>query len=196
MKPKHPLDHYLTRYSSVAASLYFVVVVALTATVLFASSDVVERYRAVGASAEVLARLEKRTPLLSSDSDWTEGAVPAGSPFLDGETVTTASAALLQQVTASITGAGGKVISSEVAPRGERPVGGTRGERSGDAFVRIIANCELDEGALLHLLYDIEARMPFLFIDQFVAEAPANEAGKMHILLGVSGIWVGNGDVL
>jgi general secretion pathway protein M len=192
MKPKHPIDLYLTRYSSIAALLYFVLVGALASTVLFSSREIVERYRALSSSAEVLARLEKRAPLLSSESDWTEGAVPAGSPFLDGETVTTASAALLQQITASITGAGGKVISSEVAaPRGERSAGGAPGERSGNVFVRIIANCELEEGALLHLLYDMEAGMPFLFIDQFVAEAPANEAGKMHILLGVPGLWLG-----
>ena len=191
MKTRHPIDHYLTRYSSCAALIYFALVIALASTALFASLEIVGRYRAVSASAEVLARLERRAPSLSSDSDWTEESVPAGSPFLDGQTVTTASAALLQQITAAITGAGGKVISSEVTSRGERGGGGAPGERSGDAFVRVIANCELEEGALLHLLYDIEAGMPFLFVDQFVAEAPANAAGKMHVLLGVSGLWMG-----
>jgi general secretion pathway protein M len=191
MKTKHSIDHYLTRYSSMAALIYFALLIMLASTALFASLEIVERYRAVSASAEVLARLERRVPLSSSESDWTDESVPAGSPFLDGATVTTASAALLQQITAAITAVGGRVVSSEVASRGERPGAGAPGERSGGAFVRIIANCELDEGALLHLLYDIEAGMPFLFVDQFVAEAPANEAGKMHVILGVSGLWVG-----
>jgi general secretion pathway protein M len=144
--------------------------------------DVAERRREIAASVEVLGRLERRAPPVVSESAWKSDSIPAGSPFLDGQTVTVASAALLQQITAAITGAGGKIVSSEVAPRGDR---------SKDAFVRVIANCEIEEQALQHLLYDIEAGMPFLFIDQFVAEAPAKEGGQMHILLGVSGLWLG-----
>jgi general secretion pathway protein M len=45
------------------------------------------------------------------------------------------------------------------------------------------------------LLYDIEAGMPFLFIDQLVVQAPGTFAtsgeGKLRILLGVSGQWQG-----
>jgi general secretion pathway protein M len=182
MNANHPIDRYLRRYPSTAALIYAALIMALVLTALFALLDVAKRHRAVNASADVLARLERRTPSFLSESAWNTDSIPAGSPFLDGQTVTVASAALLQQITASITAAGGRVVSSEVAPRGER---------SREAFVRVIANCELEEGALLHLLYDIEAGMPFLFIDQFVAEAPAKEGGRMHVLLGVSGLWLG-----
>ncbi len=182
MNANHPIDRYLVRYPSTSALIYVVLVVVLILTALFALLNIGERHRAVNASAEVLARLERRAPSLLSESAWSSDSIPAGSPFLDGQTVTVASATLLQQITAAITGVGGRVISSEVAPRGER---------SGDAIVRVLANCELEEGALQHLLYDIEAGMPFLFIDQFVAEAPANEGGRMHVLLGVSGLWLG-----
>ena len=38
-----------------------------------------------------------------------------------------------------------------------------------------------------HSLYDREAGMPFLFIDQFVAEAPvpARDGGRLRIMVGV-----------
>ena len=185
MSANHPIDRYILRYPYLSALIYVALVVALTLTALFAVQDIAEQYRAVNASAEVLARLERREPSFVSESAWNSGLVTAGSPFLEGQTVTLASAALLQQITAAITGVGGRVISSEVAPRGKR---------SGDGFVRVLANCELEEAALQHLLYDIEARMPFLFIDQFFAEAPVppRDGGRLHVLLGVSGLWLGS----
>jgi general secretion pathway protein M len=181
MNISHPIDRYLRRYPSMAALIYVALVAALVSIALFAVLDIGERRDAVNASAEVLVRLERRAPL-ASEPTWNSDSVPSGSPLLDGQTVTMASATLLQQITAAITGAGGKVVSSEVAPRSER---------SNEGFVRVIANCEIEQGALQHLLYDIEAGMPFLFVDQFVAEAPPNEGGQMHVLLGVSGLWLG-----
>jgi general secretion pathway protein M len=182
MSADHPIDRYLVRYPSISALTYFALLVALAVTALLAILDLGERYRAVNASAELLARLERHAPSAVSESAWKSDLIPAGSPFLDGETMSLASAALLQQITAAITRAGGRVISSEIAPRGER---------SGEGFVRVVANCELEERALQHLFYDIEAGMPFLFIGQFVAEAPTNEGGRMRVLLGVSGLWLG-----
>jgi general secretion pathway protein M len=48
---------------------------------------------------------------------------------------------------------------------------------------------------LQQLLYDVEAGMPFLFVDQLVVQAPASIAasgdGKLRILLAVSGQWRG-----
>ena len=182
MNTNHPIGRYLKRYPSASTSIYVALLVTLVLTTLLAVLDTGERRRAVSASAEVLARLERRAPALSSEAAWNSDSVPSGSPFLNGQTVTMASAALLQQITAAIAGAGGKVVSSEVAPQSER---------SNEGFVRVIANCEIEEGALQHLLYDIEAGMPFLFVDQFVAEAPPNAGGQMHVLLGVSGLWLG-----
>jgi general secretion pathway protein M len=59
----------------------------------------------------------------------------------------------------------------------------------------VIASCELDQPSLQKLLYDLEAGMPFLFIDQLVVQAPVasstNQEGRMRILLAVSGQWQG-----
>jgi general secretion pathway protein M len=48
---------------------------------------------------------------------------------------------------------------------------------------------------LQQLLYDLEAGMPFLFIDQLVVQTPTAASGpgsgKLRILLTVSGQWRG-----
>jgi general secretion pathway protein M len=182
MNANHPIHRYLKRYPSLATLIYVAFVMALALMTLLAVLDIGDRHRAVNASAQVLARLARQAPALASESNWTADSVPPGSPFLEGQTVTVASAALMQQITGAITAAGGRIVSSEVKPQGDR---------TGDAFIRVVANCELEEAALPHLLYGIEAGMPFLFIDQFVAEAPANQGERMHVLLGVSGLWLG-----
>lgn len=62
-------------------------------------------------------------------------------------------------------------------------------------FVTIIASCDIDQPGLQQLLFDLEARMPFLFVDQLAAQTPASFAasgdGKLRILLAASGQWQG-----
>ena len=45
------------------------------------------------------------------------------------------------------------------------------------------------------VLYDLEAGMPFLFVDQLVVQTALNgsneETGKLRVLLAVSGQWRG-----
>jgi general secretion pathway protein M len=112
---------------------------------------------------------------------------PAGSPFLEGATVTVAGAALLQRVTAEVTKLGGNVLSSQVDLQDTQ-------SRSG--FLTIIANCDIDQNGLQRLLYDLEAGTPFLFIDQLSVQAPSGFAssgeGRLRILLAVSGQWQGS----
>ena len=48
--------------------------------------------------------------------------------------------------------------------------------------------------ALQQLLYDVEAGMPFLFVDQLTVQAPqatGAEIARMRVLIGVSGQWQG-----
>jgi general secretion pathway protein M len=113
-------------------------------------------------------------------------AGPAGSPFLEGATVTVAGAALLQRVTAAVAKFGGNVLSSQVDLQGTQAKSG---------FLTIIASCDIDQPGLQQLLYDLEAGQPFLFVDQLSVQAPASFAssgeGKLRVLLGVSGQWQG-----
>ena len=53
----------------------------------------------------------------------------------------------------------------------------------------ITPSFEIEPTRLQPLLYDLEAGMPFLFVDELVVQAPstANDSGKLRVLLGVSG---------
>ncbi len=100
--------------------------------------------------------------------------------------MTVAGASLLQRVAGAVAKVGGSVLSSQVELQGTQAKAG---------FVGVIASCELDQPALQKLLYDLEAGMPFLFIDQLVVQAPvassSDPEGRMRILLAVSGQWQG-----
>ena len=111
-----------------------------------------------------------------------DAGTPSGSPFLEGTTVTVAGAALLQRVATAVTKAGGNVLSSQLDVQGAHAKAG---------FVSMVANCELDQSALQALLYDLEAGMPFLFIDQLDIQVATAGEGKLRFLLGVSGQWQG-----
>jgi general secretion pathway protein M len=70
-----------------------------------------------------------------------------------------------------------------------------QGAQSKAGFLTIIASCDIGQTGLQQLLYDTEAGMPFLFVDQLVVQTPAGFAasgeGKLRILLTVSGQWRG-----
>ncbi|PJG53265.1 general secretion pathway protein GspM [Bradyrhizobium forestalis] len=109
-----------------------------------------------------------------------------GTPFLEGPTVTVAGANLLQRVAAAVGDVGGSVQSSQVD---------VTGAQVKDGFVGLVVSCELEQPALQRLLYDLEAGMPFLFVDQLDVQVPQttalNEAGagRVRVILGISGQW-------
>jgi general secretion pathway protein M len=183
MTATHPLDRHLARHPALAALGYVVLVAALIAVTWAAIADIMARRDAVAAAADMLARLEGR-PLNPAGANSPEGPSPAGSAFLEGQTVTVAGAALLQRVAGAVTRVGGSVLSSQVE---------LQGTQAKDGYVSLIASCEIEQAALQQLLYDVEAGMPYLFVDQLVAQAPAaaGEGGRMRVLLAVSGLWPG-----
>lgn len=183
MTADHPLDRTLARYPALAALGFVAFVAVFLAAAWIAVADIVARRNAVDAAADMLARLEGRTRLYA-DVNAASGPMPAGSPFLEGQTVTVAGAALLQRVAGAVTKLGGNVLSSQVD---------LQGTQAKDGYVSLIASCDIEQAALQQLLYDIEAGMPFLFVDQLVAQAPASpsEGGRMRVLLAVSGLWPG-----
>jgi general secretion pathway protein M len=137
----------------------------------------------VAASADILEQLQGRR---ASTSNVAASGLPAGSPFLEGPTVTVAGAALLQRVAAAVNRVGGNILSSHVE---------LEGMQSRVGFVVVTASCELEQPALQQLLYDLEAGMPYLFVDQLVAQAPTasvgSQQGRMRVLLTVYGQWQG-----
>jgi len=166
----------------VAASGYAALVIVLLAVAISSIVDMLGQRSSVAATAEMLAQLEgRKAPAAGSRS--ADAGMPTGSPFLEGATVTVAGAALLQRVASAVTKAGGNVLSSQLDLQGPHAKAG---------FVSMVANCELDQAALQAVLYDLEAGMPFLFIDQLdIQTATATGDGKLRFLLGVSGQWQG-----
>lgn len=178
-----------TRRSTLSAWLaalgYAVAVIVLLTLAWSGVSDILDKRQSVEAASDLLAQLEGRKPSVALPGA-PNGDAPAGSPFLEGQTVTVAGAALLQRVADAVTKVGGNVLSSQVD---------VQGVQAKDGFVNVLASCEIDTTALQKLLYDLEAGMPYLFVEQMVAQSPqaisAQEGGRMRLLLGVAGRWQG-----
>ena len=186
MTQDHPINRYLARYPIAAVAIYAGVVFMLLFAAWVGVADIMERRAAVAGATELLARLEGRNAPSAADVDPLSGPAPSGSPFLEGQTVTVAGAALLQRVATAVTKFGGNVLSSQVELEGAEAKNG---------YISLIASCEIEQPALQQLLYDLEAGMPFLFVDQLVAQAPlpttAGKGERMRVLLAVSGLWPG-----
>jgi len=163
-----------------AVAIYLAIVVAMLFVMVSSVAGMIDRRSDVAAASATLERLEGSRPVIGSAPG---DAMPLGSPYLEGATVTIAGATLLQRVAGSVMSFGGNVLSTQL------DVPSSPG-RSG--FVSMIANCEVDQPQLQQVLYDLEAGMPFLFIDQLVVQAPAAGPGnKLRIRLAVSGQWRG-----
>src|SRR5262245_3020215 len=177
------IKHQLTRSPLIAVTVYLALMTALAVAVWGAMADVLEHRSAVAAARDVLEQMERRkpAPLNASDGDT---IVPPGSAFLEGPTVTVAGAVLLQRVAAAVTKAGGTILSSQVELQGPQP-----------GLIGVITSCELDQPELQPLLYDLEAGMPFLFVEQLAVQAPiaasGTREGRLRVQLTVYGQWQG-----
>jgi general secretion pathway protein M len=179
MSDFHPLRPYLLRYPYAAISAYVLIVIIFITAIWLSFADIYDRESALSQSSALLNQLETRKLTVPGSQ---AGLVVTGSPFLEGPTITVAGASLLQRVAGSITRVGGNVLSSQVD---------LEAVKARNGFVSLIVSCEVDQPNLQKLLYDLEAGMPFLFVEQFVAQAPQTEGGRTRVLLGVSGQWQG-----
>ena len=178
----------LTTSPILAAAVYGGLLVMLLIMGVSAITDLLDQRAAVASSAAMLAQLEGHgRPAAAGGS--ANAAMPAGSAFLEGATVTIAGAALLQRVAGAVTKVGGNVLSSQVDLQGSQ----SQSSQPKAGFISVIASCEIDQVGLQPLLYDLEAAMPFLFVDQLTVQAPNSSAGegRLRILLAVSGQWRG-----
>jgi general secretion pathway protein M len=177
---------FLTRFPAGASILYLGVVMAFGIMAATTVAEILQRREAVAVTAAVLSQLEGRNPTVPRARGKESDGVNVGSPLLDGATVTVGGANLLQRVAGSITRLGGNILYTQVD---------LDGPQSKDGFVSVTVNCELEQPALQQLLYDLESGMPFLFVDQLVAQGPAAAAttpqGKLRLVISVSGQWQG-----
>jgi general secretion pathway protein M len=133
------------------------------------------------AVSETLDRMEARDPARVRTASSDTG-VPPGTPFLEGPSASVAGAALLQRMASATKRVNGNILSSQVDIQGPQSKAG---------FITATTSFEIEATQLQPLLYDLEAGMPFLFIDELQVQAPSEtvQAGKMRVLLGVSGQW-------
>jgi general secretion pathway protein M len=186
MSSGNAITRTLTRSPLIAVALYVAVLGGLLATAGIAVSDIVDHQRALAQTSDLLDQLRGRKARGAASSLATEHP---GTPFLEGPTVTVAGATLLQRVAAAVSNVGGTIQSSQVD---------VLGTQAKDGSVGLVVSCEMEQPSLQKVLYDLEAGMPFLFVDQLDVQVPqttaVNEAGtgRIRVVLGVSGQWQGN----
>lgn len=170
----------MTTTASVAG--FVALIIAAIAVTWWSLSAMAEQRASVAAAQAMLDQLEGRTLAGRKDDASLFSNAPSGSAFIEGQNQNVAGAALLQRIITAVHRVGGTVISSQV------DIGGPRAK---DGWVGLIVSCELEQPALQQLLYDVEADMPFLFVDQLTVQAPKATAaeGRMSVVLGVSGQW-------
>jgi general secretion pathway protein M len=177
---------FLARFPVGAAILYVGVVLLFAVTAWTTVVDILERREAVAATADILSQLEGRRPATPRATGNDDVAAAPGSPLLEGATVTIGGANLLQRVAGAVAKIGGTILYTQVD---------LQGSQSKEGFVSVTVSCEVDQPALQQLLHDLEAGMPFLFVDQLVAQGPAIPGampeGKLRVVLSVSGQWQG-----
>jgi general secretion pathway protein M len=184
----YSLQRYLARYPYAAVTVYLLLAAAFIVAIWVSLADILEARAELSSSLDILGQLEARRPPSGAASAGSSpaAAIPAGSPFLGGGTITVAGAVLLQRVAGTIARFGGTVQSSQVD---------LQGQQAKDGFVTLLISCELEQPSLQPLLYDLEAGMPFLFIDQLVVQGPqgstAENGSRMRLLISVSGEWQG-----
>src|ERR1700744_1632092 len=92
----------LTASPVVAAAAYAVLVIVLLGLTINSLVDIFSQRALVAASEEMLAQLEGRK-VSAPGRRVGDAAMPSGSAFLEGATVTVAGAALLQRVAGAVT---------------------------------------------------------------------------------------------
>ncbi|SFV12320.1 type II secretion system protein GspM [Bradyrhizobium arachidis] len=173
------VESLLVRFPIAAAAAYVALIVMFLFITISTTLDVLERRGAAGAALEILERLDARGPGRAPAAQ-AAVSVPPGSPFIEGGTASLAGAALLQRLVTATKRVNGNTLSSQVDVQGSKSKAG---------FITATSNFEIDPAQLQPLLYDLEAGMPFLFVDELVVQAPSasTQGGKLRVLLGVSG---------
>ena len=187
MNMSNLVTSFLARFPTGAAILYLGLVLVFAITTWTTVVQILERRDAVAATADVLSQLEGRRPAAPRSGAKEDVPAAVGSPLLEGATVTVGGANLLQRVAGAITRLGGNILYTQVD---------LEGSRSKEGFVSVTVSCEVEQPSLQQLLHDLEAGMPFLFVDQLVAQGPAVPGtvpeGKLRVVISVSGQWQGS----
>lgn len=162
-------------YGTVVVFLFLVAVASLAST----ASQYMQRNDTVIMLNKLEARARNRSASLgvgtTSDGD---------AMYIGGSSETIASAELLQRVTSAITKANGTILSSEAVKQSAR----LKNDR-----LKASANFEIYQVDLQRLLFDLEAGLPFLIIDQLNIDAQKSSGPniRLRVVMEISGSWRG-----
>jgi general secretion pathway protein M len=169
------------RRQALAVGAYVSGLAVIIAASLSIAGGLIVRSREVDALHDSLAMLEAYT---SPSAAQAARIQPPGSPLLEGQTLTVAGAALQQRISDAVVKAGGTLQSSQIE---------LNGPQARDGFVSLTANLDIANRALQPLLYDIEAGMPYIFVESLAIQSPQAfgeaEGAPMRVTLSVSGQW-------
>ncbi len=172
-----------SRRQGLALLAYVIVLAGLLAAVDTSISNLLDSFAALNESRAALARLDRQQHP-SSPRPNSSSAADTEQPFLSGKTITIAGAALQERVETAVKKAGGNVLSSQVD---------LQGPHSAEGFISLTESLEIDQASLQSLLYDLEAGMPYLFVENLAIQAPQAfgeaEGAPMRVLVVVSGQW-------
>ena len=176
------IARFLGRSPLIAAVLYLATIGLFIIVSSMAVLDITDQVTTARQSSEMLEQLRRR----EGHAAPVQAGTTEANPFLEGSTLTVASATLLQRVSGAITGVGGSVQSSQV----DITTGGK------DGIVGLLIDFELQQPALQKLLFDLETGSPLLFIDQIDIQTPQSpatddHASQLRISLNASGRWRG-----
>ncbi|WP_315756303.1 MULTISPECIES: type II secretion system protein GspM [unclassified Bradyrhizobium] len=169
---------------SIAAVAYAGLLIVLISVTVLSIKSMIDQRSEVTSLADTLHLLDAHS-MAAARQDGNGDAGMTGSAFLEGPTVTVAGAALLQRLGDVVTRHGGSVSSSQLD---------VQGPRAKDGHISGSASFEAGQSDLQPILYDLEAGMPCLFVDELVVEGHAPAAassGKLRVLITVSGQWQG-----
>lgn len=179
---------FVARFPIGGAILYVAIVVLFAFTAWTNVADILARRQILAATTDILKELDGRMSLAAHrNASNGDGSIPPASLLLEGATITIGGANLLQRVASAVTRFGGNVLSTQVD---------LQGALSKEGFVGVTVSCEVEQVALQKLLYDLEAGLPFLFVDQLVAQGSTTTGmtpvGKLRVMISVSGRWQGS----
>ncbi len=173
------LQDAVARRQALSALGYTIVVCGLAIYAVTTTVSLFAQHADVDALSERLAALKAHGHGAGASAN-----APDASPFLRDTTVTLAGAALQQRIEQAVAKAGGSLQSDEEQ---------LDSLSDKDGFIRLTANFELAQPGLQPLLYDLEAGMPYVFVESLDVQSPEAtgeaEGGPMHVALTVSSKW-------
>jgi general secretion pathway protein M len=173
-------ENVSARRKALSAAIYAAAVLGLVGYALAAGKELLDARSGVAALQARLAELTAR----ARAGVGAAANSPLSAPLLREPTVTLAGAALQQRVEQAVAKAGGALQSDEVE---------LDGPGAKDGFIRMSASLEIAQSGLQPLLYDLEAGMPYLFVEALDLQSPQAfgeaDKGAMRVSLTISSKW-------